>query len=83
MWGFQQGFQWWMPVFGMGMMLFWVVVVGLAVWGLSRFVGSRNVGTGAGEIPADILRTRLARGEITTEQFEALQDSLQGSIRNA
>ncbi len=41
MWGFQQSFQWWMPFFGMGMMLFMVVIVGLVVWGIARFTTDR------------------------------------------
>ena len=72
-----------MPLFGMGMMTFWLVIVGLAVWGFSRFTGSKTVGTGAGESPMEILRKRLALGEITAEQFEELQDSLHGMIRSA
>ena len=39
MWGFQQDFQWWMPFFGMGMMLFGIMVVGFVVWGIIRFRG--------------------------------------------
>lgn len=83
MWGFQQGFQWWMPLFGMGMMLFWLVVVGLGVWAFRRSFGSSSDSTEANDTPINILRTRLARGEITKEQFEELQDSLRGTVSSA
>ncbi len=79
MWGFQQGFQWWMPMFGMGMMLFWVVVVGLIIWGVVRLAGGKTDRPDAEDTPLAILQKRLARGEITTEQFEELQDSILGS----
>ena len=36
MWGFQQSFQWWMLFFGMGMMLFVIVIVGFVVWSVAR-----------------------------------------------
>lgn len=83
MWWFQQGFQWWMPFYGMGMMLFWVAVIGLGIWGVSKLVSSKTTSPDSGETPMEILRKRLARGEITTEQFEELQDSLRGGIRHA
>jgi len=83
MWGFQQGFQWWMPLFGMGMMLFWVVVVGLAIWAFRNSFRSRNRSPDSTETPIEILQKRFARGEITTEQFEEMQDSIQMRIRSA
>ena len=83
MWGFQQDFQWWMPFFGMGMMLFWIVVIGLVVWAIIRLTTSKTERLDTGETPTRILEKRLARGEITTEQFEELQESLQGSKNNA
>ena len=79
MWGFQQSFQWWMPFFGMGMMLFMVVTVGLVVWGIARLANDRRGRLDSGEKPAGILEKRLARGEITAQQFEELQLTLQES----
>ena len=83
MWGFQQNFQWWMPFFGMAMMLFWIVVIGIVVWGVIRLTTGKAERTGTGDPPMGILRNRLAHGEITKEQFEELQESLQGSNKNA
>ncbi len=77
MWGFQQSFQWWMPFFGMGMMLFMVAIVGLVVWGVARFTNDKKRGRlDTGETPIGILEKRLAGGEITAEQFQELQDLL-------
>ncbi len=76
MWGFQQSFQWWMPFFGMGMMLFVVAIVGLAVWGIARITNGRRDRLDTGETPTGILEKRLAGGEISSEQFQELQDLL-------
>ncbi|MCH8062241.1 MAG: SHOCT domain-containing protein [Chloroflexi bacterium] len=79
MWGFQQSFQWWMPFFGMGMMLFMIAIVGLVVWGISRFTTDRTDRLDTGETSTGILEKRLARGEISSEQFQELQDLLRVS----
>ena len=79
MWGFQQSFQWWMPLFGMGMILFMVVIVGLAVWGISRLTPDRRDRLDSEETSAGILEKRLARGEISSEQFRELQEVLRVS----
>ena len=79
MWGFQQGFQWWMPMLGMSMMLIVVVVAGLIAWAVVRLGLSRTEPADEGDSPIAVLQMRLARGEITAVQFEELQDSLQGS----
>lgn len=83
MWGFQQDFQWWMPFFGMGMMLFWIVIIGLVIWGVIRLTTGRSERQDISESPMEILRKRLALGEITREQFEELQESLLGSGSSA
>ena len=72
------GFQWWMPLFGMGMMLIGLSIVGLIVWGAIRLVVGRTESPNAGESPLDVLQMRLARGEITAEQFEELQNTILG-----
>ena len=77
MWGFEQSFQWWMPFFGMGMMLLIVAIVGLVVWGISRFMNDRRGGLEMGDTPDGILEKRLARGEISSEQFQELQELIQ------
>lgn len=64
-----------------GMLLFWVVVVGLAVLlvrGLfqSNQPGSRN-STGQQLTPRQILEQRYARGEIMREQYLSMLKDLQ------
>ena len=79
MWGFEQSFQWWMPFFGMGMMLLMIAIVGLVVWGIFRLTTNRTDRLDTGETSTGILEKRLARGEISSEQFQELQDLLRVS----
>ncbi len=46
----------------------WLTTVGLVVWAIVRVAGNRGGGS-----PLEIARRRLARGEITREQFEGLE----------
>ena len=66
-----------MPLFGMGMMLFMVAIVGLVVWSIARFSTDRRDRLDTGETSAGILEKRPARGEISSEQFQELQELLQ------
>ncbi len=77
MWGSQEGMGWWMLFGGLGMVLFWGVLVGLIVWGIKQFTGGRIGSAIAGETPIEIAQKRLARGEISAEQFEELKKALQ------
>lgn len=64
---------------GIGMVLFWVVLIGGAVW-LSRalFDGSRPAATSGREPSArEILDLRFARGEITREEYDLIKRDLQ------
>ena len=77
-----------MTGFGMGigwigiilMMLFWVVVIGLAVWLLGHlFPGEKEYrdGRSVPESAQSILKKRYARGEISKEQFEEMRHELE------
>jgi putative membrane protein len=68
-WGWGGG--WWilMTVF---MVLFWAAVIAVAVWAVSRIGGPR----GASNSALDIARQRLARGEISEEEFDRLRQKL-------
>jgi putative membrane protein len=58
------GWDWvWMAAM---MLLFWGGVMILAVWAIRSFAGSR----GTRDAAFDVLRRRLASGEITLEDFE-------------
>ena len=63
---------------GIGMLLFWVLIVVGAVW-LFRSFPRGTTSTGAAmmpESPLDILKRRYAKGEITKEQFEEMKSTL-------
>jgi putative membrane protein len=72
-------------MFGLGsiwMILFWVVIIGLIVWGVTRIVranskSSTNIPPSSGQPSAlDILKQRYARGEISKDQFEEMRRDL-------
>lgn len=81
MWGY--GYSWpmmfWMAVWN----LFWLVLLGLAIWALVRWLTrftserTRRDGSPAGPSALEILRQRYARGEIDTETFEHMRERLQ------
>jgi putative membrane protein len=52
--------------------IFWGAVVGLAVWAFSRIAGSRK----AERSPMDIAKERLAKGEISSDEFERIKQQL-------
>jgi len=71
MWGYFDGGNWlWMA--GM-MVLFWGVIVVLAFFAIRAFSGPKST-----DQALDILRRRLAGGEITQEEFEKTRKALQG-----
>jgi putative membrane protein len=75
------GFGWTMMLF---MMLFWVAIIGLAVWFLSALfprssahngtVQTRETGT---DTALEILRQRYARGELTRDEYEQMRRDLE------
>ncbi len=62
---------WWiiMPIM---MVLFWGGVLGVAVWGIRQFTKDK----GRDRSPLDIAKERLARGEITNEEFDRIKVDL-------
>jgi uncharacterized membrane protein len=73
--GFEGWARWWMPFMGMGMLLFWGVVIGLVVWGIRSFSHS-NTNSTESERPLEIAERRYAQGEITLQKFEEIKTSL-------
>ena len=73
-------------MFGMGMfgIFFWVLVVGLVIWGVNQLVQNNRQsapgppGSLPKNSPMEILKQRYARGEITKEQFEEMKRDLLG-----
>ncbi len=85
MWGYTYG---WDGMLWMGVsMLFWVVLLGLAIWLLVRWLTRSTtpaVPPSAGIPPntpsaLEILRQRYARGEIDAETFETMRAHLEKS----
>jgi putative membrane protein len=71
MWGYFDGGNWlWMA--GM-MVLFWGGIIVLAVVAIRAFTGPKS-----NDLALDVLRRRLAGGEITPEEFEKTRKALQG-----
>ena len=65
--------------FGGWMILVWIIIVGLIVWGviaLVRHSGTTQYGSSSGRSPLDIAKERYARGEITKEEFEQIKRDL-------
>ncbi len=62
---------WWiiMPIM---MVLFWGGVLGVAVWGIRQFTKDK----GRGGSPLDIAKERLARGEISKDEFDRIKGDL-------
>jgi putative membrane protein len=72
------GWLGWPVLGGIGMILFWVLLVGGIVWLVQSLV--RGTRTGAPSdpdgSPLEILKRRYAKGEITKEQFEQMKRDL-------
>lgn len=72
------------PLWGILMVVFWVLVIGgvalLAIW-LLRSSGTTTALIGptgrAEEAPVEILKRRYAKGEITKEQYEQMRKDLE------
>lgn len=54
------------------MVLFWGGLIALFVWGLQSLVRREDARN-----PLDIAKERLARGEITTQEFEQIRLALE------
>jgi putative membrane protein len=71
------GWGWGMGLLGgLGMLLFWGLIIGLAVWLVVTLTRSGQSGAPRGAQPdtaLETLRRRLAAGEITPQEFDALR----------
>jgi putative membrane protein len=65
-----------MGLFGpLMMLLFWGGIILLTAWAFKAFSGGRNVPRERAE---DILKRRLASGELTQDQYEQSRKAIQG-----
>ena len=60
------------------MLLFWVAVLGAAIWGGLHFLRGDGGRATVSPTPRAVLDTRLASGEIDAEQYAALRRLLDG-----
>ena len=63
---------WWRILALVMFIIFLGAVVGLAVWVFSRIIASRKTE----KSPMDIAKERLAKGEISAEEFERIKQQL-------
>ena len=83
MWGY--GYGWPMMLWMFFWNLFWLVLLGLAVWALVRWLvrlpshGNRQSTSPVEPSAIEILRQRYARGEIDATTFEQMRERLEGS----
>lgn len=56
-----------------GMIIFWGLLISLGIYFLATFQNGKNV---KNRTYIDILKERLARGEITEEEFDRLKQKL-------
>jgi putative membrane protein len=69
MWPFMYGGFW--------MIIVWIVIIGLIVWGVVALVKhSSRSDSGSNRTPLDIAKERYAKGEITKEEFEQIKKNL-------
>ena len=66
--------SWW----GGWMLVVWIVIVALVVWGVIALIRHNNYGTTSGShrTPLDIAKERYARGEISKEEFERIKKDI-------
>ena len=62
---------WWI-VGPMMMFIFWAGIIAVIVWGVRQFTGAREQGGS----PLDIAKERLARGEISKDEFDRIRGDL-------
>ena len=69
------------PLGWLAMGLFWLILLGLIVWLVSRLLPGSSGGTtrSSGESALDILDRRLASGELDTAAWQTQRSALQGT----
>lgn len=71
------GYGWFGPMGGLGMvfwLFFWVALIALLVWGATALISQRAPRNEA--TPAEILKRRYARGEITEAEYDEAKRAL-------
>ncbi len=75
------GWNWSMSLMGgLGMLLFWALIIGLVIWAIVTLTRLSQAGSSRGpatDTALDILRRRLAAGEITPQEYDELRRKLE------
>lgn len=69
------GWGWWL-VMSIGMIAFWALVIYGIAWLIRGGQSSRAETEAPSEPPKEILKRRLAQGEISVEEYRRLADAL-------
>ena len=64
--------------FGGWMIIVWIVIIALIVWGIIALVRHNSTGqvSSPGKSPLDIAKERYAKGEISQDEFERIKKDL-------
>jgi putative membrane protein len=74
MWHFDGTLGGW-QIFGTVMMVvFWIAIIALIIWGIKRFTEGTKTTTGKDAL--DIIKERYARGEITKQEYDEIKRDL-------
>lgn len=67
-----------MMFFGGWMIIVWIVILGLIVWGVVALTRRSGAGSApdSNRTPLDIARERYAKGEISKDEFERIKKDL-------
>ncbi|MFC1998864.1 SHOCT domain-containing protein [Chloroflexota bacterium] len=57
------------------MVIFWIAVIVLVIWGIKRLTQRTTIITSTGT-PLEVAKERYARGEISKEEFEEIKNNL-------
>ncbi len=78
MWYMHDGWGWWMVFGGIWMLLFWIAIIWLVVWGIRSIVRHREPRGDNLEKrnPLEIARERYAKGQISKEEFDQIRKDL-------
>ena len=74
MWAMHEGWGWWMIFGWVWFVLFWGAIVWLIAWAINRI--SAGGQSDRSRTPLDIAKERLAKGEISEEEFQRLKQHL-------
>ena len=78
MWGMHDvGWGWWL-VMSIGMLAFWALVIYGAFW-LARTSVGQSPNSEQPKSPEEVLKRRLAAGEISVEEYERVRQTLAGA----